>query len=208
VLQNLELVLDGRLIDKFMRHLVRLPLGFFLLRQPGDLIQRIESHAKLRSLLGEQLITTVMDVFLVLGYSALMLAYNSKLALLIIAIAGLQLVFQASFRRINSQVLSEELAATGRSSASILESLDAIETIKALGSESNSVGRWCDQTIHKMNTGVRRRKFQLLSHAWVYLATVGGTAAVFALAGREVIEGHMSVGTFSAFLLRNTFAND
>ena len=61
VLGTLQTALDLRLLSGFMRHLVRLPIGFFLQRNPGDLLQRLESNTDLRNVPSAQIAAAVLD---------------------------------------------------------------------------------------------------------------------------------------------------
>src|SRR5438093_1172923 len=71
----LELALDLGLETSFVRHLCRLPAAFFEHRSTGDLIQRVQANTVLRALAGDGL-RALLDGVLVLGYAALLLAYD------------------------------------------------------------------------------------------------------------------------------------
>jgi len=80
VAQNLETALNVQLIRGFLSHLVDLPLGFFLLRQPGDLVQRTQSAAALGDLIGGRAFSIILEPLLIVGYLALMTAYHVRRA--------------------------------------------------------------------------------------------------------------------------------
>lgn len=201
VAQNLETVVNVQLIRDFLCHLVELPLGFFLLRQPGDLVQRTESAAALGNLMGGRAFTIMLDLLLLSGYMALMAAYHIRLGMLIVGLALVQLGVQLAYRRSSRQALAEELGANGRSSAKLLEALDGVESIKAMGAETATCARWSDLAVQALNARLRRQGLALTATAGRGLVSNLGTAAIFALAGREVLYGAMSLGTFSAFLV-------
>ena len=86
VLSKLQITLDLQLLGTFMHQVVRLPVGFFLQRSPGDLLERLESNSALRALLGSQIAMSVLDIFLLLGYTILMVLYDWQLGLLVVAV--------------------------------------------------------------------------------------------------------------------------
>ncbi len=200
VIQNLQVALDFKLVGGFMNHLLKLPLSFFLQRRSGDLIQRMDSNAVIQNLLSERGVSALLDIFLITGYGALMLAYNRRLALLVMALGSLRLLFQIAVRRINQQIMSTELAAAGNASAMLYESLSSLETIKAAGAEGAFVRRWADRQIARVNSGLAREYLNLNLNTVMGLVNSLGTAAVFAVAGKEVLDQNMTIGTFSAFL--------
>ncbi len=200
VIQNLQVAMDFKLVGGFMNHLLKLPMSFFLQRRSGDLIQRMDSNAVIQNLLSERGVSALLDVFLVLGYGVLMVAFNARLACVVVALGSLRLMSQVAVRRINQQVMSTELAAAGNANAVLYESLSSLETIKASGSEGAFVRRWADRQIARLNSGLVREYLNLNLSTLMGLINSLGTAAVFAMAGMEVIQQRMTIGTFSAFL--------
>jgi len=119
----------------------------------------------------------------------------------IAGLALIQVAVQAACRRSSLQALAEELGADGRSSAKLLEALDGVESIKAIGAERTTFARWNDLAVQAFNGRLRRQWLSLAAAAGMGLVSTIGTAAIFGLAGREVLCGAMSLGTFSAFLV-------
>lgn len=200
VLDSLQAVLDLRLLGDFMAHVVRLPLGFFLQRHPGDLLQRLESNKTLRSFLGTQVVTSVLDVFLILGYGALMMAYHWKLGLLVVGIGCLRALIQWVMRSLSRQVVAVELSAMSRAGSTLVESLDGLETIKSVSAEAVAVRRWSNHVVSRANASLPRLQLENTASQLTGLLSVIGIAAVSAVAGYEVIAGEISIGVFSAFL--------
>ena len=95
VVLGLQLELNFALMGRFLGHLLRLPLGFFLQRDPGDLVQRAQSNAELQDLLGTRAVNALLDGFLLLGFAALMIAYHPRLAGLVIAISLMDVAMMA-----------------------------------------------------------------------------------------------------------------
>jgi len=200
VIQTLQVAMDIKLVGGYMNHMLKLPLSFFLQRRSGDLIQRMDSNAVIQSPFSERTVSAVLDVFLLTGYAALMIAFNSRLAFLVMGLGSLRLLFQIAVQRVNQMIMSAELAAAGGASAVLFESLSSLETIKAAGAEGAFVRRWADRQIARVNSGLRREYLNLNLGTLMGLANSLGTTAVFLFAGKEVLDQQMTIGTFSAFL--------
>lgn len=204
VLQGIRQRMDRSLITGFVDHMVKLPLGFFLQRQPGDLLQRVESNTQIRDLLSTRTISAILDGFLLLGYASLMCAYYLPLALLVMAIGGLRVALLAALRRRNEQLMASELAAAGQERSVLVEVLGGLETVKASGSQDLVLGRWTNRLVRYLNLGASRSR--LTSASSQVMVTLQGftTAAVFWVGGREVVAERMTLGTFVAFLTLQT----
>lgn len=200
VLQGVRVTLDRALLSGFVGHLVSLPVGFFLQRQPGDLLQRVDSNAQVRDLFTARSLSALLDAFLLLGYAGLMLAYHVRLALVVLALAGLRVGLAALLRRMTAQLMAAELAASGQERAVLMEALTGLETVKASASQELILGRWTHRLVRRMNVGTQRLRISAASgQAMVFLQGVSA-AAVFWIGGREVVAERMALGVFTAFL--------
>lgn len=201
VIQRLQVVMDLVLVRSFTRHLLHLPMRFFLYRRSGDLIQRIDSNTEVQSLFTDQSVAALLDVFLLVGYGALMVAFSLKLGVLVMALGLVRVICQWATHKANARLMSAELAASGAASAVLTESLNALETIKAAGAEGAFVRRWAGWEVASANSGLRRQLLNLNLGTLMGLLSDLGSTAVFLVAGWEVLGQRMTLGTFSAFLM-------
>jgi ABC-type bacteriocin/lantibiotic exporter with double-glycine peptidase domain len=199
LLQGLQLRMDLRLMESFVAHLVSLPLAFFLQRQPGDLLNRVESNTEIRDLLSSRSVSALLDVCLLAGYSALMLFYDLRLALVVLGLAGLRVALLLVFQNYNSQ-LTSELAFYGQEQALLVEALTGLETVQASAAQGFVLARWVPRMVRRMNVSVSRQRLLLGSRQFLGLVHGFTLAAVFWIGGREVLAERMTLGVFAAFL--------
>lgn len=133
---------DQQLSRQFVRHLFALPLGFFSDRGRGDLLMRLSSVSSTREALTQQLLTTVLDGFLLSGYVVGLVVTAPLFALAVIPLFVLEFaVVGGSYRRI--RLLSQnELTAKTEEQSYLIEVLEAISALKANGVEQRSAARW------------------------------------------------------------------
>jgi ABC-type bacteriocin/lantibiotic exporter with double-glycine peptidase domain len=200
VVQGLRHVLDFTLMTRFLNHLLHLPLGFFMQREAGDLVQRVQSNATIQNLLSSQSISALLDGLLLVGYAGLMLAYDLRLGLVIIGFAALRVALLLLVRARNQLAMAAELTAAGREYGALLEAVSGLETTKASGAESRMIQRWAHRMTGRTNGELERRKLGIhASHATVLLQGIG-TALVFLVGGEQVVAQRMTLGTFASFL--------
>lgn len=200
VLQGLQNRMDKQLMEGFTTHLISLPLGFFLQRQAGDLMQRMESNSQIRDLFSSRSVSAVLDVFLLLGYSSLMLAYQWQLGLLVMALSALRVVLLLAIRRHNQQLMTTELTVSGQEGAILMEALGSLETIKASASEDRVLARWIPRLVRRANVSMERQKLAITSSQLMDILQGFASAALFWVGGREVLGERMTLGVFTAFL--------
>lgn len=200
VLQGIHQKMDWSLATNFIEHLVRLPVGFFLQRQAGDLIQRAESHTQIRDLLSSRTISAFLDGLLLLSLGSIMLVYYLPLALLIIAIGGVRVCVLVFLKQRNKQLMASELVAIGRERSVLVEVLSGLETVKASASQDLVLDRWTNRLMGYLNLEMARSRLTIVTAQ--VMTTLQGftTAAVFIVGGMEVVQENMTLGTFVAFL--------
>jgi ABC-type bacteriocin/lantibiotic exporter with double-glycine peptidase domain len=206
-MQGLQVHMDIELIHRFMGHLLRLPLAFFLQRRSGDLLQRAASLGSLRSFFTSRSIGALVDGLQVIGFGALMVAWQPFLGSLILVLAAARVTLTLSLRNWFRQVMATELAAGGREQAVLLECLGALETIKACHAEERMVERWTGRMVARVNAGIRRRKLELWSDAGVGLFKAGSIAIITWIGGLAVIEDRISLGIYAAFMVMQSMVS-
>ncbi|WLT33476.1 peptidase domain-containing ABC transporter [Geothrix sp. PMB-07] len=200
VLQGVQNAMDARLMEGFVEHLVRLPLGFFLQRRPGDLVNRVESNTQIRDLLSSRTVSSLLDAFLLLGYAALMLAYHWRLGAIVLLLASLRVALLVLLRRQNEQLMANELTVIGQEQSILVEALVGIETMKATSSQEQVLSRWTPRMVRRLNVAMERQKIRIAAHQFMTLLQGMATVAVFWVGGREVLDERMTLGVFTAFL--------
>lgn len=200
VVLGLHARMDDSLMTRFLEHLLHLPWSFFLQREAGDLLQRIQSNATLRDFLGGQAVRAILDGVLLTSFAALMIAYHPKLGLMVITFGIFQVLLMFLIRSRNRQLLVTELAATGRESGSLLEALTGFETTKASAGETRMVQRWSHRVTARVDASVGRQRLVLAFGAVMTFFESGTSALVFLYGGREVLNHQMTLGVFIAFL--------
>lgn len=204
--QGLQNVLDQSLMGRFLEHLLHLPLGFFLQRQAGDLVQRVQSNTTLRNLFSTQSVSALLDSFLLMGYAALMLAYYLPLGLVVLGFGAVRVVVLLALRGRNQQIMTSELAAGGREGGALVEALTGLETTKASGAESRMVQRWAHRMVERVNRSLERRRLAIGATQLMVALQGCTTASVFLLGGEAVADHRMTIGVFASFLtLQNLF---
>jgi ATP-binding cassette subfamily B protein len=127
--------IDAALILGYYGHLLSLPQRFFDRMRVGELTSRVTDAVKIRAFVADVAVEAVANVLIVGASTAMMFAYDWRLAVCTVATLPLHALLYAVGARINrrqQRTLMERAAAL---EAQLVESLGAIGTIKRFGLE-------------------------------------------------------------------------
>ena len=193
--------------SRFFWHVLRLPVAFYTQRYVGDVADRENSCQRIAQLLSGPLSTNIVNGMMIFFYAGAMTWYSPVLAGAVVGTSLLLVLLVRLTRRrlrdLNTHLLNQLAKSTGAS----LAGLQAIETLKATGTEQDFFRLWVGYQTHAVNArqqlGVLSAE---LSAAPAALANVT-TGLVLGLGGWLVIQGQLTIGGLLAFqLLRSAYS--
>ena len=184
---------------RFFRHLLRLPIDFFLQRRPAEVAGRVSGTDVVAQILSRDLAVTVVDLVLVVFYGALLIRYDLWLGLVGIFMAALNIVVLRVVARSRTDAVTALRADRGNLTATTFHTLQMIETIKASGAEPDAFSRWAG-FLAKTIAGRQRLGVPtaVLTVAPPLIGAVN-TGLILLIGGLRVVEGAISVGVLMAF---------
>ena len=196
---NLSMRLDLRLLLKFYYHVLALPVAFFKLRKTGDILTRFGENAKLRAILTGSAISTILDVLMIVVYLALMVWFNVKLTLAVLATVPLfvtvTLVFTPLLKRMSQRVF----VANADQESMLVESVGAIETVKALAVERPVRWRWEGLFTRYLQLSYEQSKLELVLGSISEGLSSLTSVALLGYGAWLVMQGELTIGQLMAF---------
>jgi NHLM bacteriocin system ABC transporter peptidase/ATP-binding protein len=185
--------------SRFFWRLLCLPVAFHVQRPPGDLAMRLSSNNIVAQQLSGQLGNTLLSLFTIVIYTAMMAFYSMPLTLLGIFLSLLNFVALKFIYRKRVDMNQQMLQETGKIFGLASTGLRMIESIKANASESEFFNRWSGYQTKMLNL---QQKLGFLTQSLQITPLFLGllTSAIVLVAGSiYIIDGNMSVGEFVAF---------
>ncbi|PAD23143.1 peptidase domain-containing ABC transporter [Terribacillus saccharophilus] len=191
--------MDFGLMDNFINHLFKLPLSFFETRSRGDLIYRANSNVRIREFLSQNIISSIINVFLVIFVFVYMLTQSTLLALTLLSIGLLQIcIVLLSKKRLNILTQSEIVNQTNISGY-MTEVLGGVSTIKSLGIETQIYHKW-DTLFNKQIRSTKEKEyFKIKIDSINNLLNFSAPILILLLGIYQVTNGTISLGTLFAF---------
>jgi ATP-binding cassette subfamily B protein len=192
--------LEFDLRNDLFAHLQRLPLEYYQRTRTGEIMSRATNDlSAVRMMLGPGIMYMVNTVVVAAVSIACMVAISPRLtfySLLPLPLVSLTVWFfgdriHRRFERVQAQFADI--------SARVQENLSGVRVIRAFTREADEI-----EAFREMNDEYVRRNQRLIQVWGVFhplLAFLSGLAALLALdlGGREVVRGHISLGSFVAF---------
>ncbi len=195
--------LSTRLIINFsyqsLCHLLRLPMEFFTQRYGGEVGARLEINDRIARLLSGQLTVNLLSVVMVVFYLALMFVFDVFLTIIGLSIAALNVLALRYVSRQRKDMNVRLLQERGKMMGTSMAGLQAIESLKAMGAESEFFGRWSGYLAKVMVVGQTMGVYSLgLGVVPSFLSSIT-TVAILGVGALRVMDGHMTIGTLVAF---------
>lgn len=191
--------LDLTLISGFISHTLTLPLKFFESRRVGDIITRVQENQKIQQFLVQQVVLAWLNVLTGFIYLGLMLYYNWKLTLLVLALIPPIVLLTLGATPFLRQVSREIFKEAADQNSVLVEMMTGVATVKSAAAEREMRWRWEDHLTSQMNALFRGQKLGINLQATSGLInTVGGTALLW-YGASLVIQDQLTIGQFVAF---------
>ncbi len=131
-------LIDWTLILGYYKHLLRLPQQFFDTMRVGEILSRINDAVKIRTFINDVAINLVVNVFVVLFSFVLMFTFYWKLAVVMLLIIPFYSLIYWITNHLNNKVERQLMEKSAELESQLVESLNAVATLKSLGLENHA----------------------------------------------------------------------
>lgn len=142
VLSTLVTLLGGHLMTSTFTRMLALPYRFFTVRQPGELLFRLNSVNTIRDLLSSRVAQGVLDIGTLIGVTAYIFLTEWRLGLLTLGLLLLNGLYLARTRIRVLETVDAEIANLSKSQSTQLDAIASIPTIKMGGYADRFVADW------------------------------------------------------------------
>jgi ATP-binding cassette subfamily B protein RaxB len=199
-LQFVSSALSFDMEAKVFHHLLRLPLDWFHKRQVGDIQSRFHSIESVKQFIANGAVSVFMDGVLSIFIVALMFYYSQPLGWVAITAVVLYAAIRLGMIELSRRVAGDFIVNEAKESSRFLESLRAVQTIKAGGSEAAREGLQRNAIAATLNSAIRAGNvnigFGALNQAINGLTDI----LIVFLGAKAVMSADLTVGMLTAFI--------
>jgi ATP-binding cassette, subfamily B, bacterial HlyB/CyaB len=191
--------IDVELGTRLFRHLIALPIAYFEARRAGDSVARVRELENIRNFLTSSALTLVIDLGFTFVFLAVMFYYSPLLSWIVVGSFPFYIAISAGVTPVFRRRLEKKFDRGAENQSFLVESVSAIQTLKAMAIEPQMQRRWEEQL-----AGYVGSSFDVLSLGnWtsqlVQFISKIVTALTLYFGAHLVIEGQLTVGELIAF---------
>lgn len=184
---------------RFFRHLLRLPVEFYLQRRPAEVAKRVQANDTVAEILSRDLAITLVNLVLVLFYGIVLIRYDLLLGLVGVGMALVNILVLRQVSRARTDAVAALRADLGNLTSTTFNTLQLIETVKATGAEPAAFQRWAG-FLAKAVTAKQRLGVATATLTVVPPLLAGvNSGLILLIGGLRVVDGVISVGMLVAF---------
>jgi subfamily B ATP-binding cassette protein HlyB/CyaB len=191
--------IDVELGARLFRHLLALPMAYFRARRAGDSVARVRELENIRNFLTSSALTLVIDLLFTVVFIAIMFMYSTTLTLVVLASLPLYAIISAGATPLFKSRLDEKFRLGAENQAFLVESLNGVETLKAMAVEPQMQRRWEEQLANYVAASMKVLQLGNVASNAIQLISKVTFAAILYVGARLVITGDLSVGELVAF---------
>jgi len=137
--------IDVELGAKLFGHLLSLPLPWFHARRAGDSVARLRELENIRSFLTGNGIALVLDLVFSVIFIGVMLLYSTTLTLIVVLSLPCYLALSIAVTPMMRRRLEEKFQRGAENQAFLVETVNSIDTVKAMAVEPRWKRKWENQ---------------------------------------------------------------
>jgi ATP-binding cassette subfamily B protein len=191
--------IDMRIMSEFYRHVLGLPMNFFLTRNKGEILARFGENAKIRQIISGSTITVILNTLMIVLYFLMMFGYSVSLTFTFMIFIPMYLAIIWYFTPRIKAISQEIFQTNANSQARLIEALNGIETLKASANEYMARANWENAFVDNVNKGYQSSKLGLLSTSLNKLVSLASSVVILWLGAHQVMDGTMTIGELMGF---------
>jgi ATP-binding cassette, subfamily B, bacterial len=195
---SLGVELDLR--NRMYEHLLSLELGFFDRQQTGQLMSRATVDLQsVRFFLGYGLIFMLQSALTILLAAGAMIAVQPGLAAISLIPVPIVVFVAARYGRRSRPALQELQQRIGELTADVEENIGGVRVVKSFAREDRQLERFHGRVGRVFDQAMVTTRLQAFYNPFIGFLPQAGLAAILFFGGRQVIDGRLTIGEFSAF---------
>jgi ABC-type multidrug transport system fused ATPase/permease subunit len=197
---DVSLAVEVDLRNSLYGHLQRLELSFFDRQQTGQLMSRATVDLQsVRFFLGYGLIFIAQSLATILLAGVMMFILQPSLALISLAPVPFVVLIANRYGHRSRPAMQEAQQRIAELTADVEENVSGVRVVKAFAQEGRQMGRFDHSVQRVFDQQIYTNRIQAFYNPMISFLPNLGLAAILLVGGREVIDGTLSLGVFTAF---------
>ena len=190
---------DVELGARLYRHLLSLPMAYFSARRVGDSVARVRELENIRNFITGSALTVLIDLLFTFVFLAVMYYYSPLLTYIVLASIPFYVLLSVLVTPILRARVNEKFNRGAENQAFLVESINGVETLKAMSIEPQMQRRWEEQLAGYVQASFKASNLGNIANQFAGLINKVVVVLILWIGARAVIQGEISVGQLIAF---------
>lgn len=191
--------IDIPLMLGYFKHIYQLPMKFFASRKTGDIITRFSDAFTIKDIFTSIALTLIMDIVMALATGVILLKMNTELFGIILFMVIISVLLVFIFKQPYKQINEEQMQQGSILNSQIIESLQAVETIKGNANEEFELEQLEKEYIKSLRIGLKEGILSNVQGSISGMVSTIGNLVMMYFGITQVINNEMTLGTLMAF---------
>ena len=185
-------------LSDFLVKLMKLPIAFFDSKNLGDIMQRMDDHARIEDFLTSKTLETVFSLFNVIIYSFVMLTFSKSLYAIFMVITILDVGYVLLFLKRREKLDQLSFAESANEQNATVSLIQGMQEIKLQACERQKRWRWERIQIRLFRLEIKQLRLEQFQSIGAEFITNIKNIVISFIAAKEVIDGDMTLGMMMA----------
>ena len=191
--------IDAALILGYYKHILSLPQQFFDTMRVGEIISRVNDAVKIRAFINDVFLSLVVNIMILFVTIIVMLLYSWQLTVIILISAPLFTIAYIVYNKLNKKYLRRIMEKSADLESHLVESLNAIITVKRFGLEDFSNIKTENRFVRLLKDTYKSAYGTILVGGGLTFTSTGITILLLWVGSTYVISKDITPGTLMMF---------
>ena len=191
--------IDVALGAQLFRHMMRLPIAYFEARRVGDTVARVRELETIRQFLTSSTLTIVIDLFFTVVFVVVLFYYSPLLTYVVLGTIPVYLLLSIIATPLFRQRLEEKFNRGAENQAFLVESVNGIETVKAMAIEPAMQRQWEEQLAGYVRSSFRAGNLTNIAGQIASFISKLTTVLILWIGAHLVMNNQLTIGQLIAF---------
>ncbi|WP_200813122.1 peptidase domain-containing ABC transporter [Helcococcus massiliensis] len=199
ILLFLSRKIDIPVLMGYYNHIIHLPYTFFSTRKTGDIITRFQDAMTVKDIFTTVSISLILDLILSLISTIVLLKINAKLFLILFSMVLINIILIYIFKKPYKEINRKQMEAGSILNSQLIESIQNINTVKALNDESNQLENLENKFVSTLKIDYEEGVLSNIQGSISSLVNTLGGLIFMGIGALFIIDGKMTIGDLIVF---------
>jgi ATP-binding cassette subfamily B protein len=198
ILLHISTRINVSLISDFLSKLMRLPINFFDTKLIGDLLQRINDHARIEAFLTSSSLNIIFSMVNFVVFGIVLIIYNVNIFLIFLISSILFIAWIIFFLKKRKEVDYQKFKELAENQNTLIEMINGMQEIKLQNSEVKHRRKWTNVQAKLFHANIRSLSITQYQDIGANGISYIKDILISFIAAKAVINGQMTLGMMLA----------